>query len=379
MRERAVGGIDNRHGLVAAGVGAGLGMLGAGALGIGRHYATVLLDPARVVAYPERVLHADPAGVTLATSRLVRQPGVWGLRWDQGLAVMGPILREDRRGVHRALLEGPVPPEGPAVIDAGPFDPDPGARGLPFTEVDLPTPLGPAPAWHVPGDRDTWVIAVHGRGGRRREALRVLPALHRLGLPVLVISYRNDDEAPASPDGHFHLGDSEWEDMEAAVRWAQEHGARRIVVAAWSMGAAITGAFLDRSAAAGLVVAQVWDAPLVDWRATLRRQARNRLLPPQLVPIATVSARRRIGIDFDDFDLRRHPPAHRPPTLIVHSTPDTAVPIGPTRALAAAGSELGWPIKLVEVAGVEHTASWNADPEYYEHLVTTFLEDTVPR
>ncbi|WP_181784432.1 prolyl oligopeptidase family serine peptidase, partial [Pseudonocardia pini] len=231
--------------------------------------------------------------------------------------------------------------------------------------------------WLVPGDRDTWVVAVHGRGGRRREALRILPTLHRLGLPTLVISYRNDDAAPASPDGHFHLGDSEWEDMEAAAAYAHAHGARRIVVAAWSMGAAITGAFLDRSPVAESVVAQVWDAPLVDWRATLRRQARNRLLPPQLVGIATVSARRRIGIDFDEFDLRRHPPARRPPTLIVHSTPDTAVPIGPTRALAAAGPDLDWPIRLVEVAGVEHTASWNADPERYEQLVTEFLEEVL--
>jgi alpha-beta hydrolase superfamily lysophospholipase len=350
-------------------------MLGAGAVGIGHHYATVLLDPARVVAFPERVLHAARDSVTLATSRLVRQPGVWGLRWAAGLAVLGPILQEDRRGVRRVLLEGPVPPEGPAVVDAGPFDPDPGARGLPFTEVSVPTPLGPAPAWHVPGDRDTWVVAVHGRGGRRREALRILPTLHRLGLPTLVISYRNDDDAPASPDGHFHLGDSEWEDMEAAAAYAHAHGARRIVVVAWSMGAAITGAFLDRSPVAESVVAQVWDAPLVDWRATLRRQARNRLLPPQLVGIATVSARRRIGIDFDEFDLRRHPPARRPPTLLVHSTPDTAVPIGPSRALAAAGPDLGWPIRLVEVAGVEHTASWNADPERYEQLVTEFLQE----
>ncbi|WP_245707405.1 alpha/beta hydrolase [Pseudonocardia oroxyli] len=363
--------------LMAAGVGAaaGLGMLGAGALGIGHHYATVLLDPARVVAFPERVLRADADSVTLATSRLVRQPGVWGLRWPEGLAVIGPILSDDRHGVRRALLGGPVPREGAAVIDAGPFDPDPAARGLPFTEVAIPTPLGPAPAWHVPGGSDTWVIAVHGRGGRRREALRILPALHRLGLPTLVISYRNDDDAPPSPDGHFHLGDSEWEDLEAAVRWACVQGARRIVVVAWSMGAAITGAFLDRSAAADLVVAQVWDAPLVDWRATLRRQARNRLLPPQLVGIATVSARRRIGIDFDRFDLLHTPPRRRPPTLIVHSTPDTAVPVGPSRALAAAGPGLGWPIELVEVAGVEHTAAWNADPDRYEQLVTDFLDD----
>ena len=369
-----IGGV---RGMAAVGVlGAGAGLAG-GAVGIGHHYATVLLDPSRAVAYPERVLHAGDGTVTLATSRLVRQPGVWGLRWDEGLAVVGPVLRDDRHGVRRRLLEGPVPRVGPAVVDAGPFDPDPKARGLDFAEVMVPTPLGPAPAWEIPGERDVWAIAVHGRGGRRREALRILPTLHALGLPTLVISYRNDDDAPPSPDGAFHLGDTEWEDLAAAVDLARRRGARRIVLVGWSMGAAISGAFLDRSPAAALVDAVVWDAPLLDWRATLRRQARNRLIPGALVPVAEIWARRRIGIDFDRFDLVRRPPAWRPPTLVVHSVPDTAVPIGPSRELAARGRELDWPVRLIEVEGVEHTGSWNADPARYERAVSAFLREVV--
>lgn len=359
--------------MVGLGIGAGAG-LGLG-FGIGTHYATVLLDTRRSVLYPERVLGADEGTVTLARSRLVLQPGVWGLRWSEGLAVLGPVLRDDKRGVVRRLLSGPVPPVGPAVVDAGPYDPDPGAHGLTFDEVMIDTPLGPAPAWEVPAAGTTWAIAIHGRGGTRREALRILPALHALGLPQLVVSYRNDPEAPPSPDGFFHLGDTEWEDLEAAVRYAASRGARRIVLVGWSMGAAICGAFLDRSAEAHLVEAMVWDAPLVDWRACLRLQAANRLVPPALVPLATATATRRIGIDFDRFDLRRTPPKHRPPTFIVHSGPDTAVPASSSRALAAAGRALGWPIRYLEVPDVEHTAAWNADPERYEQAVTAFLRD----
>jgi hypothetical protein len=113
----------------------------------------------------------------------------------------------------------------------------------------------------------------------------------------------------------------------------------------------------------------------VDWRACLRLQAANRLVPPALVPLATATATRRIGIDFDRFDLRRTPPKHRPPTFIVHSGPDTAVPASSSRALAAAGRALGWPIRYLEVPDVEHTAAWNADPERYEQAVTAFLRD----
>jgi dipeptidyl aminopeptidase/acylaminoacyl peptidase len=260
------------------------------------------------------------------------------------------------------------------MLDAAAFEPDPAAVGLEFSEVAISTPLGTCPAWHVPGaDGDTWAVLVHGRGGPRREALRVLPALHALGLSALVVSYRNDPEAPASPDGRYHLGDTEWLDVEAAMEHAAAAGARRFVLVGWSMGAAIIGALLSRSALAARVAACVWDAPLVDWRATLRQQARIRHLPPALTEVTTRVAGRRIGIDFDRFDLRAHPPAVRPPTLLIHTAADSAVPVQPTRMLAAVGPALGWPMTYLEVPDAEHTAAWNADPAAYEDAVTRFL------
>ncbi|GEL16407.1 alpha/beta hydrolase family protein [Pseudonocardia asaccharolytica] len=353
------------------GIGAGLG---AGVLGVGWHYSSMLLDTRQRPAFPERVLAAADGRLTLARSRLVEQPGIWGLRWSDGLAVLGPVEQVRRDRVVRRLLAGPVPAAGTlTVLDTGPYDPDPGARGLVFTEVDVATPLGPAPAWWVPAPGDTWVVHVHGRGGARREALRILPALHRLGLPQLVISYRNDDCAPPSPDGHYHLGDTEWQDLQAAVRHARDAGARRIVLYAWSMGAAISGAFLDRAPEAAAVAAMIWDAPLLDWWATLRQQARNRRLPPALSPLAAAFARHRIGIDFDRFTLRTNPPAVRPPVLLIHSTDDTAVPVTVSRDLAAAAPALDWAVEYLEVPGVEHTAAWNADSQRYEDAVTAFL------
>lgn len=355
---------------------------GAAAAAIGWHYSTILLHPSPHPGLPERVVATGDGTVELARTRLSAQPGVWGLRGPAGLAVVGPVLDRGRRTVVRELRAGPVPATGPAVLDAGPFDPDPSARGLPFDDVRVPTDLGLAPAWRIPapdgGDPDTWALCVHGRGGTRREALRILPALHAAGLTQLVVSYRGDGTAPESPDGRSHLGDTEWRDIDAAAAYALVHGARRLVLVGWSMGAAVGGAFLDRSPHADLVDAVVWDAPLLDWRRTLRRQARNRGLPPTLAGVAARFTARRIGIDLDRFDLVRRPPAVRPPTLVLHSDADTAVPVTLSRDLAATAPEHGWPVTYREFSGTEHTGSWNADPDGYEAAVTGFLRTLRP-
>nr|WP_255426876.1 alpha/beta fold hydrolase [Pseudonocardia sp. C8] len=350
---------------------------GAAAAAVSWRYSTVLLHPAQNPGLPERVLEAGSGIVELARSRLAAQPGVWGLRGAAGLSVVGPVLECGRRRVVRELRGGPVPATGPAVLDAGPFDPDPGARGLVFDDVAVPTELGPAPAWLVPAPADagghTWALCVHGRGGTRRESLRALPALHAAGLTSLVISYRGDGAAPDPPDGRSHLGDTEWRDVAAAAAYALDRGATRLVLVGWSMGAAVGGAFLDRSGYAGAVAAVVWDAPLLDWRRTLRQQARNRVLPPSLAGVAARFTERRIGIDLDRFDLLRNPPAVRPPTLLLHSDGDTAVPVSLSRDLAAAAPGLDWPVTYQEFAGTEHTGSWNADPDGYAATVTGFL------
>jgi hypothetical protein len=366
----------------------------AGAIaGVGWHFSTVLLRPDRTVYYPERLVRFDagpsgaesgPVRAWFVRTRFTEQPGRWAVRWVGGKALLGPptvagdLVARDWTGPRPE-----VPPGGLAVgVDCVLNDLDPGSLGLDFAEVAVPGPLGDYTAWFVPATpaEDTWVIAVHGRGMDRRECLRVLPTLHRAGLPVLAVGYRNDPGAPPSPDGWYHLGDTEWADVEAAVRYALDAGAKRIVLYGWSMGAAISGAFLSRSELAGAVVGVVWDCPVVDWWATLRRQAAARRLPPVLIRVVGAITRARAGIDLNRFALHRRPPAHRPPTLAFHGALDTATPAAATRALAAAAPALDWSMRYVEVPGAEHTATWNADPERYEAIVTEFLAglNTVP-
>lgn len=350
-------------------------LLGGGVLGGGWYYSGELLEPENARPGYRDVVTSSAAGtVSLQESRTTVLPGTWGLVWPGGGAKVGAVTQRSEGTVVREL-HGEAPPDGTRVrMETAVWSTDPRtAHDLEYSDVRIPTELGDAPAWLVPGASPTWVIAVHGRGGSRTEALRVMPALHALGLPVLAVTYRNDEGAPRSPDGLYHLGDTEWRDVEAAVRYAKSRGARDVVLYGWSMGGAIVGQFLGRSAEAGDVVAAVLDAPVVSWTKTLELQSRNRGVPEQFVPIAELVSDWRADLEFSRFELAEHPPAHRPPTLLFHGGADGTVPVQASRDLAAAAPGLGWPMRYVEVPEAEHTAAWNTDPDAYERVLAEFL------
>src|SRR5690606_32884091 len=82
--------------------------------------------------------------------------------------------------------------------------------GYPYSNVEIPTTVGDAPAWLIPAAADTgrWVLQVHGRAVQRSEGLRAVPVFREHGYTSLLISYRNDGDAPPSDDGRYGLGDT---------------------------------------------------------------------------------------------------------------------------------------------------------------------------
>jgi pimeloyl-ACP methyl ester carboxylesterase len=189
----------------------------------------------------------------------------------------------------------------------------------------------------------------------------------------VVLRYRNDPGVPTDDD-LLRLGSAEWQEVEAAMTWAQEQGAERFVLYGWSMGGAIVMQALDRARDRDRVDAVVLDGPVLDWIDTLHLQAQDRGLPTVLADVAAQVTEWRIGIEFDDFDWVTRADEIDVPVLAFHGPDDTYVAWEPTRDLAAARPDV---VTFVQVDGAGHTRSWNADPEGYSEAVQRFLAETV--
>ena len=139
------------------------------------HFSSVVLVPDHHDWPLEvQVEKVKPGRIVLSRDDKSAQPGVYGLDWQTGHAIVGPVLSEADGTVTRRLgnVRGYLVPGIHVGLDSHVYSGDP-----------------------------------------------------RQGLPSLSISYRNDLGAPESPDGLYHLGQTEWVDLQAAVRYALAHGA----------------------------------------------------------------------------------------------------------------------------------------------------------
>lgn len=322
--------------------------------------------------YDTPVLAVSGTTVTLKLMGGDMHPGEFQIEWASGEALVGPVLSSDQNVVTRQLLQETAPLSTGTLIFwtryvyTGQLK---NSLGLPISNVQVPDPLGPMPAWYVPGKLNTWAILVHGRGATRDEGLRAFTPLASLGLPLLAISYRNDYGAPHSADNANHLGDSEWQDLEAAVKYAIARGAQHIVLYGWSQGGAVVEVFMHHSSLAHVVTALVLDSPVLDWPATLANQAQQMSAPGFLVNTSELVTSIRSGINFDDLN-QLNLPQPNVPMLLFHSPGDTKTPVWVSDDFAREHANL---VTYIRVPGIEHTEAWNANPQVYDNELTTFL------
>ncbi|WP_267241408.1 alpha/beta hydrolase [Streptomyces sp. PR69] len=355
--------------------------VGAAAVAAGRYAsAAVLRAPSRqpLPGDPRLTVHATaPGQVTLTRSLASLRPGLYGIEGPGLHAVVGPVLDGARHPVDTVVrrLErvshGSLEPGARVRLTPRVHSGDPrSALGLPCRDVTVPGELGGLPAWFIPGARTTWVITVHGLGATREHPMNLIPFLHAQRLPVLDPAYRGDDGAPRPPDGLGHLGDSEWRDLDAAIRYALHHGAQRVILHGWSTGASMALHAAAHCALRDRISGLVLDSPVLDWESTVRALARARRTPAPLLPLAVRAAQGRTGLHADRLRSTTLPAALRTPTLLFHGPEDVLAPWQPSRELAARNPGL---IALHTVRHAPHAAMWNADPARYEEALRRFL------
>ncbi|WP_311245194.1 alpha/beta fold hydrolase [Microbacterium sp. WCS2018Hpa-23] len=360
-------------------------------LALGAAMALLVLSIARRVVIPAKrpadaeILAVDTGAQTIELTRTrdTELPGRYGLftSGTYGYVKLGAVLSADATTVRRKLLTQIEPG---ARVDrnaafSGWYYSTPSELHLRWENVLIGSPAGPCPAWFFPAESSTWVIQVHGRGVTRAECLRAVPVLHAAGFPNLVVSYRNDGEAPRSRSGAYALGASEWRDVDAAVSYALRHGADRVILMGWSMGGAVALQTAVSSGNRDRIAGLILESPVVDWRTVLRFQAREagmRAPLPDLamsalsVPLTARLSGADDAIPFDRLDMVARAEELAVPILILHSDDDGFVPADASHALQLARPDL---VTMPRFTVARHTKLWNYDQAGWSDAITGWL------
>jgi uncharacterized protein len=347
------------------------------ALAVAPGPATLAFDDVRVASLRPGEVQLLAVGDQPALAK----PELYGLAWQGGSGQLGAAADVADGLVTRPLTvtSGSPPRVGQlAALDATYFLGDPAAAlGIPMLDVVVPGRLGPLPAWYFPSPGSTFVIGVHGQNGTRKDVLRIIDVVRRMGFPALAITYRNDLATAPDPSGYHRYGQAEWTDLEAAVRWSLAHGARNVVLAGQSMGGGVVAAFLKHSPLAPTVTRVLLEAPMLDLHAAIGHQVdRHPLpvigrLPAPLVWAAKEIARTRFGIDWSATGYLGETAWLSVPALVTHGEDDPRVPISISVRLSELEPSL---VTLERFPGAGHLESWNIDRSRYTSLVESFLE-----
>jgi pimeloyl-ACP methyl ester carboxylesterase len=373
---------------VAATALGGAALLGAvTAFGLAVAMARTVVSPPRRRKEDTQVFDVNLANgtVTLEPSADAVLPGQYSFWFAEGIghALLGEIVSCTQKAVTRVILR--VDRGDLQKARRGRFNGwvylDPSELGYDFASVDVPTSIGHAPAWLIPArfPAEVWAIHVHGRAVTRAETLRGVPVFHDAGYTSLLISYRNDGEAAASVDGKYALGDTEWLDVESAVHYALEHGARSVVLVGWSMGGAMALQMATRSTLGAAVRGIVLDSPVIDWATVLDFQAALARLPAPIGVVARSIIGSRWGrlftgqiepIDLARLDIVRGASKLSVPILLLHSDDDGYVPSTASHALALARPDL---VTMETFTVARHTKLWNYDPVRWNAAVLSWI------
>lgn len=325
------------------------------------------------------VVAVDSASITVPSDEQTRCPGEYRVHFHGGQhsILVGDVLDDDGRHVRRTILGEPeiVPAAEDKLVWSGYLLDTPALVSSSFEEVAITADGDTRKAWYFPvAGAATWAIHVHGIHSGRQAILRAVPDTLSAGMSSLVIGYRGDVEDGRGLPATF--GTEEWRDLDAAMRHAVDHGAERLVLVGWSMGATIALHAAARSTLRNRIDAMILVCPALDWFAALRAGAAKAGFPGLLGSLGALTLTipglaRFAGLRkaIPRRWMRPTPPAGLP-ILLIHSSGDRDVPLEVSRRFAA---EPGAAATLVEIAPCPHGMELNREPEVFHHSIARFL------
>lgn len=369
---------------------AGASLIALGGLGLGWIIARRITAPVGSRPYDLAIRGLEDDGerklVVLDRNSRTESTGIYSLLLPDGgwLQLSDEVLDRGPDRIARPI-SGIAPRSTPQVGDyaswSGIYFTTPSDAGLVAREVTIENSAGDSPAWLIDGTHaaSTWAIHLHGLGSSRAGTLRGAQVATDLGYTSLIITYRNDGDGPVVGRARSTLGFTEVADAESAVDYALAHGARRIVLFGWSMGAVMATLVIQRNRRPGAIVAVVLESPVFDWPATIRANCARAGLPASagwlaLPWLSVTPMARLVGLPLG-LPLWRSSRASRErprvPTLVLQGSADTSVLPDVVEDIARRH-----PHELaMHVFEAAHTMTWNSDPERWRSTVSTWLSE----
>ena len=218
--------------------------------------------------------------------------GVYGVRGQNGDAVIGKIITSENNIVKRELinLSGTLVSgdrvSGTNLVSLdengsyrimgtsswsgqaseGVYTPE-SVSNLAYETISYTSDLGEFPAYLTTEGEKGIVIFIHGfRGNYSREVFALMRSgdLHELGYRSMIISYRNDPGLPKDPTGIFQYGTTEWKDINGAIKEALKY-TDNVILWGTSGGGGPASSWLENVGDSNKVKGIIYEAPVISF------------------------------------------------------------------------------------------------------------------
>ena len=246
-----------------------------------------------------------------------------------------------------------------------------------YEYIEYESDLGMFPAYLTSEGETGVVIFVHGfRGAFERDFTAMLraPDFENLGYRSMIISYRNDANAPKDPSGLYQYGVTEWIDLDNAIKYVEQNiDPDKIVLWGTSGGGGPVTSWLQNNPDSERVDGIIFEAPVISfWESVeVNGKARYPFIPELFFPYIKLFTEVRYGVDFDTMDFRDALVKSEVPVLLFHGDDDEWVPVDMSDYIA---ENRRTNFTYIRMSNVGHVTSWNADPVRYIFEIEKFLK-----